>query len=83
MVIEMKYGDLTGQIAVVTGGGRGIGEAICRILAEYGATAVIADINPEMAESAAAALRQEGLSPPLSRWTWGPPLPSPPWWSGS
>jgi len=61
MVVEMKYGDLTGQIAVVTGGGRGIGEAICRILAEYGATVAVADINPELAEGAAAALRQEGF----------------------
>jgi len=38
-------GDLSGQVAIVTGGAQGIGEAICRRLADDGATVVIADIN--------------------------------------
>jgi 3-oxoacyl-[acyl-carrier protein] reductase len=36
-----------GQIAIVTGGARGIGRAICLSLAEQAATAVAADLNAE------------------------------------
>lgn len=39
--------DLSGQVAVVTGGGSGIGEAIARTLARAGATVAIADISTE------------------------------------
>ncbi len=34
--------DLTGEVAVVTGAGRGIGEGIAKVLADYGATVVLA-----------------------------------------
>lgn len=35
--------DLHGKVAIVTGGGNGIGAACCRMLANYGASVVVAD----------------------------------------
>jgi|TARA_B100000315_G_C14595329_1_gene598666 pyridoxal 4-dehydrogenase len=40
-------GRLENRVAIVTGGAQGIGEAICRRLADDGATVVVADINGE------------------------------------
>ncbi|GIT28191.1 MAG: hypothetical protein Ct9H300mP1_02370 [Planctomycetaceae bacterium] len=37
--------DLGGRVAVVTGGGRGIGAATCRRLSEAGARVVVAEID--------------------------------------
>ena len=48
--------DLSGQTAIVTGGATGIGEAISKRLADAGATVVVADLNKEGAERAAASL---------------------------
>ncbi|QLG61734.1 SDR family NAD(P)-dependent oxidoreductase [Halorarum salinum] len=39
--------ELHGETALVTGGGRGIGEAICRELADRGLAVVVADIDDE------------------------------------
>ncbi len=55
-----KY-NLDGRVAVVTGGGRGIGFEICRALGEAGATMVVADVNEESAVAASHALANEGI----------------------
>jgi len=44
---------LTGRMAVVTGGGRGLGKAIARRLAEAGADVLIGDVDPSLALAAA------------------------------
>jgi 3-oxoacyl-[acyl-carrier protein] reductase len=49
-------GKLDGRIALVTGGGRGIGQAICRLFAQQGARVAVADIDPQTARETAAAL---------------------------
>lgn len=47
---------LCGRLAVVTGGGGGIGKAICEVLAEKGVQVIVADIDILAAETAAKAL---------------------------
>jgi len=49
--------DLAGKTAVVTGGASGIGFGIAGALGRAGATVVLADINGDAAEAAAAGLR--------------------------
>jgi 3-oxoacyl-[acyl-carrier protein] reductase len=53
--------DLTGLVALVTGGGRGIGAAIVTRLAEAGATVVIANRSRDVAELLADNLGHRGL----------------------
>lgn len=47
---------LAGRAAVVTGGARGIGEAICRRFAEAGADVVVADLDGDLATKVAEAI---------------------------
>ncbi|SMH46990.1 SDR family oxidoreductase [Azospirillum agricola] len=51
---------LKGRTAFVTGGGGGIGRAVCERLAAEGAAVVVADIGLEPAEQVASALRDGG-----------------------
>ncbi len=53
--------DLGGRIALVTGGGSGLGFAMARGLAEAGARAVLNGRNTDKLQSAAEQLRKEGL----------------------
>ena len=51
---------LTGQTAIVTGAGRGIGQGIARALAEVGARVAVTNIDSSAAAVTAKALRSEG-----------------------
>ncbi len=51
---------LENKVAVVTGSGQGIGEAIARKLAEYGARVIVTDINAEKGQAVADDLNAQG-----------------------
>jgi len=52
--------NLSDKVAIVTGGGRGIGRAIALKLAEVGATVVVSDILEEEAEAVAGEIKTAG-----------------------
>jgi len=52
--------DLTGQVALITGGGSGLGAALCAVLGEAGMRVVAADVAVSRAEEVAAAVRAAG-----------------------
>jgi sorbitol-6-phosphate 2-dehydrogenase len=54
------HASLTGQVAIVTGAGQGLGEALARRLDAEGCHVAVADINAEAASAVAASL-QNGL----------------------
>ena len=64
---------LIDQVAIVTGGGSGLGEATSQALAAGGATVMVVDVNGENAERAAEEIRAQGhravaLSADVRRW---------------
>jgi 3-oxoacyl-[acyl-carrier protein] reductase len=52
---------LQDQVAIVTGGSRGIGKGIAAVLAREGAKVAVADINAEAARQTAAEMAAQGL----------------------
>ena len=60
--------EMQGKNAVVTGGSRGIGRAISEEFASQGANIIIADIQEDLAESAAKEIADSfGIKPQQSR----------------
>ena len=63
----MSLFDLTGRVALVTGGARGLGEASSRTLARLGAVIVLSDIDAEAASATADRLSTETGAQVLGR----------------
>ena len=70
MTIQEKF-DLTGRVAIVTGGVGLLGAEFCKTLAEAGAAVAVVDVNGSAAQAVADTLTKSGYkaqaSPPTSR----------------
>lgn len=51
---------LEGKTALVSGGARGLGRALCEVLAAAGARVVLVDVRPDLIEQASRALQERG-----------------------
>ena len=45
--------NLEGQVAIITGGAQGIGEGVCKVFCDAGATVALWDVRDSGAETAA------------------------------
>jgi len=67
--------DLSGRVAVVTGGSRGLGRAMCTVFARHGARVVVVSRNQEACDALAAELTERtgnpavGIACHVGRWT--------------
>jgi NAD(P)-dependent dehydrogenase (short-subunit alcohol dehydrogenase family) len=62
-VVDFERDDaLDGRVVLVTGGARGLGEAIVRRIARSGAHVVAADVRTDLAEATASSVRDDGGS---------------------
>ena len=52
--------ELTGKVAIVTGGASGIGAAVCRMLAEEGVKVIVTDRHDEKGTVTALEIQQRG-----------------------
>jgi NAD(P)-dependent dehydrogenase (short-subunit alcohol dehydrogenase family) len=52
--------DFTGKVALVTGGGNGIGRAVCEGFARHGAKVVVVDRDPDGGQGTVGIIRQQG-----------------------
>src|SRR6476661_3691057 len=62
-IVMLASGSFDHQVAIITGGGTGIGLAIAQRLGELGARIVVGSRNSKNLESGTAALRHAGLDP--------------------
>lgn len=59
---KVNRGNLNGKVAIITGGGGGIGSATAERLAQAGATIAVADIDKAAADATVNSLQQKGFS---------------------
>jgi NAD(P)-dependent dehydrogenase (short-subunit alcohol dehydrogenase family) len=52
--------DLEGKVGLVTGGGRGLGQACCELVAREGGKVIVADIDPKTGEETVRLVRAAG-----------------------